>query len=220
MFNLIIFCFLFFLVILSTFIIVDFPFIIFFLDDLPENLKILYQNSFFVFGIYKSNIQLPIMIFSSLILPLRLNIFFLSVYFYIGVFYGLNIFYGGGGFEYTYTNSYGYILFSIPILLLLSFLSRKRNRAYLFKTKYIIFISLLCLFIIHLLGLISIFMKYDYSYYYYLFISYLLIPIFSQSLLVIIFSIIAVYFNKIKYYLLEKYVRFNRNIIKKITTSN
>lgn len=216
MFNLIIFFFSFFLLVLSTFIIIDFPFIVLFFNNLPNNVEIFYKNSFITLGTYKSNIQLPMMIFISLILPTKLNIFFLLSYIYIGIFYGLNIFYGGGGFEYINTDSYIYILFSIPILILLSVIARQKNRAYLLNSRFIVFISLLFLVIIHILCLTFILIKYDYHYYYSLFISYFMIPIFSQSLLVICFAIISVYFNKIKYYLLEKYFRFNKNIIRKI----
>jgi biotin transporter BioY len=229
MLNLVLAAFLFFLIIFSTFFVIKLPFILLFFQSFPPDVIINYSNSFFSTGFYESNLQIPALIFSALLLNPRLSFFFMLVYYFVG-FTKYPIFYFGGGMEYLNEPTVGYLLTFFPITVLLSNLAWKDKNfnRYLYNTRYIFFISIMGLFIIHFVGLITTIIRL-YSTVNILDIieTYFLIPFLSQTLIIALVSIFATNLNRLKYYLLGKYMKYIESILKKsvkrgriISTSN
>src|SRR5688572_15079734 len=137
MLNLIIFAALFFILVFSTFFVVQLPFVVFFFNNLPEEVLLTYSSQFISTGYFYGNLQIPAIILCALLLNPRLSFFFMLTYFSIGLS-GYPIFYYGGGKEYLNQNSIGYLVSFFPIIVLLSkFAWKDKNfEKYLFNTKY------------------------------------------------------------------------------------
>jgi biotin transporter BioY len=235
MLNLIIFAGLFFILVFSTFFVVQLPFIVFFYSGLPHEVTLVYSDQFISTGHYSGNLQIPVLILCALLLNPRLSFFFMLTYFLVG-FSGYPIFFYGGGPEYLRQPSIGYLLSFFPVIVLLSILAWKtggpagknnispkgapvisyRNyEKFLFNSRYLFLISLVALLLIHLSGLITAFVMLGHS------VSlsdiiqvYFSIPFLSQFMLIIVISVLAANFNRLKYFFLEKYMQYIESVFK------
>ncbi len=219
MLNLFIVAILFFLLVFSTFLVVQLPFITFLFADIPTEVTVSYSNSLIATGYFLSSMQIPIIILSSLILNPRLNFFFMSIYYAIG-FYGIPIFYGGGGKEYLNQPTIGYLMSFLPVSILLSRFAWKENnyKKYLFNSRYIFFLAFVALLSIHFIGLITAFIVLGAnSSFINLFQAYFYIPFLSQLLLIAVTCIFATNFNRLKFYTLSKYRRYVNKTLKNST---
>jgi biotin transporter BioY len=215
MLNLIIFAVLFFILVFSTFFVVQLPFIVFFFQAIPTEATLIYSDQLISTGFYQGNLQIPAIILSALLLNPRLCFFFMLTYFCTG-FYGQPIFYYGGGSEYLNQASIGYLIAFFPVAVLLSFLAwnNKNYEKYLFNSEYTFFISLIALLLIHTAGVITAFFRLKGHDIINVFQVYFSIPFFSQVLLIAVICILATNLNRLKYYLLEKYKNFMDSIFK------
>lgn len=219
MLNLIIVLTMFFLLVLSTFVVVDLPFITFIFAKVPETVNITYQNSLIAVGTFTGSLQIPIIILSSLLLNPRLNFIFISTYFAIG-FYGIPIFYSGGGSQYFSQPTIGYLLSFLPATILLSKYAWKDHnyKKYLLNTRYTFFISFLTLLFIHFIGIFTaFFFTNNNSKFLNMFQAYFYIPFLSQLMLIASMCIIAAGINTLKFNLVNRYRNFTETAFKKST---
>lgn len=219
MLNLIIVAVLFFLMVFSTFFVVQLPFITFLFADVPSEVTVTYSNSLIAMGYFLSSMQIPVVILSSLLLNPRLNFFFISIYYLIGL-YGVPIFYSGGGKEYLHQPTIGYLLSFLPVSILLSRFAWKDNnyKRYLFNSRYIFFLAFVALLAIHFIGLITAFFILGAnSRFLTIFQAYFYIPFLSQLLLIAVTCIIATNLNRFKFYMLSRYMRFVGRVLKNST---
>lgn len=217
MFNLIIAAALFFLLVFSTFFVVQLPFIVFFPQDLPTDLIINYSYNFVKIGYFQSNLQIPVFILCSLLLNPRLSVSFIITYFIIGLS-GMPIFYNGGGVEYLSQNSIGYLFALLPTAFFISSMAWKDNDVdrYLYNTRFTFFISCIALLFIHIMGIAIYYFKFNGSISLLNIIqAYFFIPILSQVLLVAVFSILAADITRFKFYCMGKY----KSILKSSVTT-
>ncbi len=217
MLNLVLTAFLFFFITFSTFFVIKLPFILFFFQSFPPEVIIEYSNSFITFGYFESNLQIPALIFCALLLNPRLCFFFMLIYYFIG-FTKYPIFYFGGGMEYLNEPTAGYLLTFFPIAVLLSNLAWKDKNfeKFLYNTRYIFFISLMGLFIIHFVGLLSAIIKlFGIVNILDIIQIFFLIPFLSQILLIALISILATNLNRLKYFILAKYMKYIESILQK-----
>lgn len=219
MLNLIIVLTMFLLLILSTFFVVDLPFITFIFAKIPESVNVTYQNSILAMGTFSSSLQIPVIILSSLLLNPRLNFIFLMTYYGIG-FYGIPIFYAGGGSEYLNQPTVGYLLSFLPASLFLSKFAWKDNNfeRYLLNTRYIFFLSFVTLLLIHIIGITTaLFFTNSTAKFLNMFQSYFYIPFLSQLLLIAAICILSKIINTIKFSIVNSYSSFIDNALKKST---
>lgn len=219
MLNLVIVLIMFLLLVLSTFFVVDLPFITFIFAKIPDSVNVTYQNSILAMGTFSSSLQIPVIILSSLLLNPRLNFVFLITYYGIG-FYGIPIFYSGGGYEYLSQPTVGYLLSFLPASIFLSKFAWKDNNfdRYLLNTRYIFFLSFLTLLFIHLVGLLTaLFFTNSSSKFLNMFQSYFYIPFLSQLMLIAVICIISKIINKSKFAMVNSYRSFTDNALKKST---
>jgi len=219
MFNLIIFLGCFFILLFSTFTIVNLPFISFFSSydfSGADSIEVISKNFFFTIGFFSGNLQIPAVILSAIVLKPRLSFFFISTYLLLG-FSGVPIFYFGGGTEYFSQPSAGYVLAFLPLVFFISNLCwRKDQERFLFNSSYVFSISLIGLLIMHFGGIIYAFVA-NFNFntsFYRLFEIYFAIPFFSQFLLIGVVSVIGANFNRYKTALLKRYQKFIAKLYK------
>jgi biotin transporter BioY len=215
MLNLIIFATLFFILVFSTFFVVQLPFLVFFFPVIPPEATPFYSDQIISTGYFPSNLQIPAIILCALLLNPRLSFFFMLTYFSIG-FSGSPIFYYGGGSEYLNQPSIGYLLAFFPVVVLLSNLAwqSKNYEKYLFNSRYIFLISFIALLLIHLAGVITAFIRLKGSDFTNVMQVYMSIPLLSQLLLIALVSILATNLNRLKFFMLEKYKKYIDSIFK------
>ena len=215
MFNFFIGLFLFFLLVFSTFIKINLPFITFFIKDLPFNAIIDYQSNYVTFGYFEGNLQLPIIILTALSLNSRLVLSFMFSYIALGL-YGLPIFYSGGGIDYLNHPSSGYILSFLPISLIISLLvpKEKHTKRSIYNTRYTFFISITGLLLIHLVGITVMYIKLgEKTGLFNIIKAYFILPFFSQFLLVAVACIIASFLSSFKDFLKRRYRKLMRRSV-------
>ncbi|MFN8577062.1 MAG: biotin transporter BioY [Candidatus Sericytochromatia bacterium] len=216
MLNLLIALTLFLLLVLSTFFVIDLPFITFIFANIPESVNIVYQNSLLAIGTYSGSLQIPVIILSSLLLNPKLNFIFIMTYFCIG-FYSKPIFYSGGGKEYFEQPTIGYLLSFLLVTILISkYVWKDHNyNKYLLNTRYTFFISFMGLLLIHFIGITTAFLFVNNNHKFLnMFQSFFYIPFLSQLMLIAVACILAKYINIVKFYLVNKYRNLNKAIRK------
>lgn len=220
MLNLIIVLSMFFLLVFSTFLVIDLPFITFLFANIPQGVNIYYSNSIVALGTFQGSLQIPIIILSSLLLNPRLNFIFICTYYAIG-FYSMPIFYSGGGSQYLGQPTVGYLFSFLPATILLSKFAWKDHnyKKYLLNTRYIFFLSFMTILFIHLIGILTaFFILGNNSKFLNIFQAYFYIPFLSQILLAALMCIIASNLNNLKFNLLTRYKNFMETALKKSTT--
>ncbi len=220
MLNLIIFLTMFFLLVFSTFLVVDLPFITFLFADLPQSVNVVYSNSVLAVGTFQGSLQIPIIILSSLMLNPKLNFVFICTYYAIG-FYGIPIFYLGGGINYLSQPTIGYLLAFLPSTILLSKFAWKdfNYKKYLLNTRYTFFLAFMNILFIHFIGIFTAFFVLgNNSKFLNTFQAYFYIPFLSQIMLSMLMCIIASNINRVKFNLVSRYKNFMETTMKKSTT--
>lgn len=219
MLNLIIVLIMFFLLVFSTFFVVELPFITFLFASIPDTVNVYYQNSLIATGTFAGSLQIPIIILSSLLLNPRLNFVFICTYYAIG-FYGIPIFYSGGGSQYLGQPTIGYLLSFLPATILLSRFAWKDHnyKKYLLNTRYTFFLSFVTLLFIHFIGITTaFFILGNTSRFLNIFQAFFYIPFLSQLLLAALACIIATNVNSTKFYMVNGYRKFMDNALRKST---
>lgn len=220
MLNLIIVLIMFFLLVFSTFLVIDLPFITFLFANIPSGVNVIYSNSILAVGTFQGSLQIPIIILSSLMLNPRLNFVFIMSYYIIG-FYLFPIFYSGGGSAYFSQPTIGYLLAFLPSTILLSRFAWKDHnyKRYLLNTRYTFFLAFMNILFIHFIGIVTAFFVLgNNSKFLNTFQAYFYIPLLSQIMLAALMCIIASSINSTKFNLLTRYKNFMETALKKSTT--
>lgn len=210
--DLVLAIFLFFLLVFSTFIVVDLPFITFFIKDFPQNVNLTYTDDYLSYGFIHTNLQFYIIILCSLILNPNLYFTFTVIYLFLG-FYGYPIFYYGGGISYlSQTNSYDILLLlTFGFINSLVFWKYKKKNSLFSRLRFAIFTSFLSFILFSVLASVSNFILYNFSI---RFISilkaYFVIPLVTTFFGISIISLFAILINSLKFYIQFRYKNFKK----------
>lgn len=215
MLNLIITVSLFFLLVLSTFVIIDIPFISFFITNFPENIIVNYSDQYISYGFIQINLQLCMIIASAMLLKPRLYFTFMLIYLSVGV-YGVPIFFNGGGVEYFKQSSSYYLLTAITISFFASIIIWRYNKQLklLNSFRFTFFISMCNLIFTNIIGAFLLYFTSNFQISLWNIIkSYFILPFSSYFILLIILSFFSTNINIVKFYLMNVYIKFKKDIV-------
>ena len=116
---------------------------------IPLNITIPSTSNFFRTLEFPVNIQIPIIVFLTLIFSGDLLIKAFSIYIFIGLLI-LPVFNDGGSLGYILTPNFGYLLGTFPLIKIVDILNNKEELTFLEYLKY----TIIAILVLHLTGIL------------------------------------------------------------------
>lgn len=167
------------------------------------------------YGFIQTNIQICMIIASSMLLKPRLYLTFMAVYLSVGL-YGVPIFFNGGGTEYLKQSSAYYLLTAITISFFASIIIWKYNKQLklLNSFRFTFFISICNLIVTNIIGSLLVYLtnKLEVSLWN-IVKSYFILPFSSYFILLLMLAFFSTNINIIKFYLINRHKKFKKDIV-------